>query len=72
MTPVAYGIPGQGSDPSHSCNQYCSTGNAGALNIVPSRDQTCMLALQRGHRSCCATAGTPTWVTAKEETERRP
>jgi len=54
---------GQGSDPSHSCYLSRSCGNAGAFNPpCPARDQARVLALQRRHQSCCATAGTPTYT----------
>ena len=52
-------FPGQESDPSPSCNLYCSYGNAGFFNPpCQTKDQTCILALQRHCQSCC-TVGTP-------------
>ena len=54
---VSYGVPGQGSNPSHSCNLCCSCGNTRSLThcsmpgIEPLSPKHC--------RSCCSTAGTP-------------
>ena len=48
---------------SHGCNLCHSCGNTGSL--CRAQDQTCILALQRCHRSLCATVGTPSTVIKK-------
>ena len=47
-TPEHMEFPGQGSDPSCSCDLHHSYGNARSFNpLCQSRDQTCVLVLQR-------------------------
>ena len=57
-------FPGQGSDPSRSCDLPCSScSKAGSFH--PPRqagDQICILALQRRRGSHCATVGTPWFI----------
>ena len=58
-TPWHMEFPGQGSDPSCSCDLRCS--NARCFNPLcwAAGGQTCILVLQRHCRSCSATEGTP-------------
>ena len=52
-------LPGQGSDPNHSCDLRCSCSNARSFNsLFQARDGTCVLAMQRC-QSHCITVGTP-------------
>ena len=55
---VAHGVSRPGSDRSCSWDLCCGCSIARSFNPL-ARDQTCVLALQRCHRSYCATAGTP-------------
>ena len=59
--PMAYGVTGLGgSDRSHRCNVLPQLWQCWILNpLCWARDQTCIPALQRCHRSCCTTAGAP-------------
>jgi len=51
---------GQGSDSSHSCKLCHSCGNARSLtNCARTGVRICVPVLQRHHRSCCTTVGTP-------------
>ena len=53
-------FPGQGSDPSHSCDLHHSFSNAWSFNsLCRARDLTCVLVLQRCHWSLCAIEKTP-------------
>ena len=62
-------FPGQGSEPSHSCDPYCSYNNARSFNpLCQARDRTCILVLQRQCRTHCATVGTP-WAFFNEHTQ---
>ena len=55
-------FPGQGSDPSCSCNLFCNCGNIRSFNpLCWAGDGTCILLLQRHCPSCCATTGIP-WI----------
>ena len=46
-TPWHMEFPGQGSDPSHSCNLYCCCNNARSFNpLCRAGDQTCVPALR--------------------------
>ena len=68
-------FPGQGSDPSHSCNLRYSCGNTGFFNPLGwVRNQTCILALERHHWYCCTTAGfpTPSFFTAWRVSDPNP
>ena len=57
---------GQGSDPSPSYDLGRSCSHAGSFNpLCWARDRTYILALQRCHWSCCATAGTPIFLFKK-------
>ena len=59
-TPQHMEFPGQGSDPSQSCNVCHSCSNTGSFNpLCQAGYWTCILVLLRYHRSCCATDGTP-------------
>ena len=52
-------FPSQGSDPSRSCDLYCSYGSARPFNPLGQAGAlTCVLVLQRHSWSHCATAGT--------------
>ena len=55
-------FPGEGSDPSHSCNLCYSCSNARSFNpLCQARDQTCVLVPQRHYGSHCTTVtGVPT------------
>ena len=58
--PAAYGVLGQGSDMSHSCNLSHSCGNAGSsTHFAGLGIRTCIPALLSQHWSHCATVGNP-------------
>ena len=53
-------FPDQGSDLGHSADLRCSCDSAGSFNPQCwARVRTYILALQKHHQSCCATARTP-------------
>ena len=60
--PVAYGVPGQGSDPSRSCNLHCSWGDARSFNpLCGAGDRTCRSTL------CPGAAETPAILVHRSE-----
>ena len=55
-----FGCPMAYSDLRHSCDLHCSCGHTGSFStLCQAKDQTCILVLQRCHRSGCTTAGIP-------------